>query len=112
MEPTDMMQILYMADLFKLLGDKTRLTIMALLYVQSMCVRDLVEILQASQPSVSQHLAKLRSHGLVKETRKGAWVFYSINTECTPLVAQVLQQLPTFKQVVERLEEPSVSVAN
>lgn len=112
MEPTDMVQILYMADIFKLLGDKTRLTIMALLYVQSMCVRDLVEILEVSQPSVSQHLAKLRSHGLVKETRKGAWVFYSINSECTPLVAQILQQLPTVKQYVDRVEVQSVSVAN
>ncbi len=112
MEPTDMMQLLYMADLFKLLGDKTRLTIMSLLYVQSMCVRDLVEILQASQPSVSQHLAKLRSHGLVKETRKGAWVFYSINTECTPLVKLVLEQLPNLKQHIQRLEDRTVSLAN
>ncbi|MGC5325321.1 ArsR/SmtB family transcription factor [Brevibacillus sp. SYSU BS000544] len=112
MEPTDMMQILYMADLFKLLGDKTRLTILSLLYVQSMCVRDLVENIQASQPSVSQHLAKLRSHGIVKETRKGAWVYYSINQECKPLVKQILEQLPNAKLPLNTTEGQGISVAN
>ena len=49
----DLMQVLFLSEVYKLLGDKTRLTIMALLQVQSLCVRDLVEILQTSQPSVS-----------------------------------------------------------
>jgi ArsR family transcriptional regulator len=100
MEATDLMQLLYLADVYKLLGDKTRLTIMALLHVQSLCVRDLVEILQASQPSVSQHLAKLRTHGLVKENRKGPWVFYSVNTECSPEVKLILQQLPDVSHMI------------
>jgi ArsR family transcriptional regulator len=101
MEP-DLMQVLYLAEIYKLLGDKTRLTIMALLQVQSLCVRDLVEILQTSQPSVSQHLAKLKTHGLVKENRKGPWVFYSVNTECPPAVKQILEHLPDMSHVVKK----------
>lgn len=101
MEATDLVQLLYLAEIYKLLGDKTRLTIMALLHVQSLCVRDLVEILQASQPSVSQHLAKLKTHGLVKENRKGPWVFYSINYDCTPMVQRILDQLPDVTQIIK-----------
>lgn len=98
---TDMMQVLYLSEIYKLLGDKTRLTIMALLQVQSFCVRDLVEILQTSQPSVSQHLAKLKTHGLVKEKRKGPWVYYSLNTECPPVIRQILQHLPDVSPIVK-----------
>ncbi|RNB83529.1 ArsR/SmtB family transcription factor [Brevibacillus panacihumi] len=98
---TDFMQVLLLAEIYKLLGDKTRLTIMALLQVQSLCVRDLVEILQTSQPSVSQHLAKLKTHGLVKERRKGPWVYYSVNSECSPQVKQILSNLPDMSTVVK-----------
>jgi len=98
----DLMQVLFLSEVYKLLGDKTRLTIMALLQVQSLCVRDLVEILQTSQPSVSQHLAKLKTHGLVKERRKGPWVFYSVNTECAPAVQQILSNLPDMSTVIKQ----------
>ena len=98
----DFMQVLLLSEVYKLLGDKTRLTIMALLQVQSLCVRDLVEILQTSQPSVSQHLAKLKTHGLVREKRKGPWVFYSVNPECAPEVKQILSTLPDMSRVVKQ----------
>lgn len=59
----------------KLLGDKTRLTMMKLLEKQECCVCELVDIFKTSQPSVSQHLRKLKDAGLVKENRKGQWIF-------------------------------------
>lgn len=107
---TDLMQVLYLAEIYKLLGDKTRLSIMALLQVQTLCVRDLVEILQTSQPSVSQHLAKLKMHGLVKEKRKGPWVFYSVNAECSPAVKQILEHLPDMSHVVKKKVRPTAKV--
>ncbi|RNB91484.1 ArsR family transcriptional regulator [Brevibacillus fluminis] len=111
MEGSEIVQLMYLADLFKLLGDKTRLTIMALLYVQSLCVRDLVEILQVSQPSVSQHLAKLRIQGLVKETRQGAWVFYSINSEHMPIVKMILDQMPDMQHTIKTVQNEQVKAA-
>lgn len=109
METTDVIQMMVLADLFKLLGDKTRLTIMALLQVQSLCVRDLVEILQASQPSVSQHLAKLKGQGLVKEERRGAWVFYSLNNDAAPVMKLILEHLPDVKPLVEKQQRVTLS---
>ncbi len=67
------------AQILKLFGDKTRLSMMKLLQTNECCVGELVEIYKASQPAMSQHLRKLKDIGLVKEKRKGHWIFYSIN---------------------------------
>lgn len=111
MEPSDMMCLLDMSELFKILSDKTRLAILALLHVQALCVRDLVMILQVSQPSISQHLAKLKAHGLVKENRKGIWVLYSINEDCAPIVKAILEYLPDLKHQVRELESRGLKAA-
>ncbi|MGN7308878.1 ArsR/SmtB family transcription factor, partial [Bacillus subtilis] len=55
-----MEQINEMAENLKLLGDKTRLTMMALLKDRALCVCDIVELLETSQPNASQHLRKLK----------------------------------------------------
>ncbi len=44
-----------LTEQLKLVSDKTRLTILALLKEKEMCVCDIVEILQTTQPNVSQH---------------------------------------------------------
>lgn len=94
------------AMVLKLLGDKTRLTMVKLLENNDCCVCEFVEIFQASQPSISQHLRKLRDVGLVKEDRRGQWIFYSINkdNEYYPFVEQVLQQLPNQEHKLKELE--------
>lgn len=94
------------AKLLKLLGDQTRLTIMKLLQAHECCVCEFVEIFKMSQPAISQHLRKLRDTELVKETRKGKWVFYSINLdhEDYPFVQAILEQLPGQDGLVTELE--------
>ena len=57
------------AKVLKLLGDKTRLTIVALLKQRECCVCEFLEVFEMSQPSISQHLRKLKDAGLLK--RKG-----------------------------------------
>jgi ArsR family transcriptional regulator len=69
-----------LAELFKLLGDKNRLQIVALLVERELCVCELVELLQTSQPNISQHIRKLKDAGLVKETRKGQWMYYGLQS--------------------------------
>lgn len=95
------------AALLKLLGDKTRLTMVKLLEHNDCCVCEFVEIFQASQPSISQHLRKLRDAGVVKEERRGQWIFYSINqeNECYPFIEQVLNQVPNQDMKLKELEE-------
>jgi ArsR family transcriptional regulator, arsenate/arsenite/antimonite-responsive transcriptional repressor len=85
-----------MAEDFKLLGDRTRLTILALLKVSELCVCDIVELLGTSQPGISQHLRKLKAAGLLNETRRGQWVVYSLNVKDTPHIQAVLDHLPDY----------------
>ena len=76
-----MIEIEKMVETLKLLSDKTRLTILLLLKERELCVFELVDILQTSQPNVSQHIRKLKDGGLVKEAKKGQWVYYSLTIE-------------------------------
>jgi ArsR family transcriptional regulator len=93
-----------MAEHLKLLGDKTRLTILALLKERALCVCDIVELLETSQPNVSQHLRKLKDSGLVAETRKGQWIYYSLNVENKPYIQAVLSCIPSLKEKIDRMK--------
>jgi ArsR family transcriptional regulator len=77
--------------LFKALADKTRLRTVLLLETHGeLCVCELTQALQLSQPKVSRHLACLREAGLVSDRRNGLWVFYSIPSTLPAWVRQVL----------------------
>lgn len=94
------------ANILKLLGDKTRLTMIKLLDSNDYCVCEFVEIFQVSQPAISQHLRKLRDVGLVNEKRKGQWIFYSLNkeNEVYPLLKSLLRHIPEQKEKLQALE--------
>ncbi|MFC4559933.1 ArsR/SmtB family transcription factor [Virgibacillus kekensis] len=96
-----------MVPVLKLLGDRTRLTIVFLLNRNPCCVCELVEVLEMSQPSISQHLRKLRDARMVTEERRGQWIYYSINKESSSygLVENVLELLPAQKEWMEKLNE-------
>jgi ArsR family transcriptional regulator, arsenate/arsenite/antimonite-responsive transcriptional repressor len=83
-----------MAELLKLLGDPIRLSILALLQEKDLSVTEITRLLGASQPNTSQHLRKLRSAGLIRETKRGQWVYYSLNLQDYPDLRIFLSQLP------------------
>ncbi len=58
-------------NFFKALGEPTRLRIVRLLAQKELCVCELEEILNISQPRISQHLKVLKQARLVKERREG-----------------------------------------
>jgi len=73
-----------MADMFKSLGDPTRLSIFSLLASHSekkLCVCCIAKKLGISQPAISQHLKVLKNVGLVDPNREGFKVHYSINKD-------------------------------
>ncbi|MHA7871368.1 MAG: ArsR/SmtB family transcription factor, partial [Hyphococcus sp.] len=65
-------------NVFRAIGEETRLRIMALLYMGELTVSELTGILGQSQPRVSRHLKILADAGLCERHREGAWVFYRI----------------------------------
>ncbi len=92
-----------MLESLKLLSDRSRLTILALLREQEMCVCDIVEILETTQPNVSQHLKKLKTGGLINETRRRQWIYYSLNLDDKPYLKEILAQIPSMKDRINVL---------
>ncbi|REE81576.1 ArsR family transcriptional regulator [Paenibacillus taihuensis] len=88
------------SESLKLLSDKTRLTILALLKHKDMCVCDIVEILKTTQPNVSQHLKKLKTGGIINETRRSQWIYYSLNVEDKLILKQIIDQLPSMQEQI------------
>lgn len=65
--------------LLKVLADKNRLRILKLLEKRKMCVCELALILGITQPSISRHLKKLKSAGLVGDEQEGFWTNYFLS---------------------------------
>lgn len=100
-----MEQMNEIAEKLKLLGDKTRLTMLTLLKQKEWCVCEFVDIFDMSQPAISQHLRKLKSQGIVNETRRGQWVYYSLNIEDKPYIQAVLNEMPSAQEVLTSMNK-------
>lgn len=65
-----------LADIFKVLGDPTRLRILHSLMHGERCVRDIADQIQMGQSAVSHQLRILRDAHLVQFRRDGKIVYY------------------------------------
>ena len=113
MQANQQLDLETVANILKLLGDKTRLTMVKIMADHECCVCEFVAMFEMSQPAISQHLRKLKDTGIVKESRKGQWVFYSLN-QMHPLYAYVLtviRELPEQKYVIAELEAKGKRIA-
>jgi DNA-binding transcriptional ArsR family regulator len=63
----------------KALSDDTRQRILEMLLEQELCVGDIVEAFDMSQPSISHHLSVLKQFNLVTSRKDGKQVYYAIN---------------------------------
>ncbi|CAN7517409.1 ArsR/SmtB family transcription factor [Rossellomorea sp. LjRoot5] len=101
------------ATILKLLGDKTRLTMVKILDTNDCCVCEFVEIFKASQPAISQHVRKLRDVGIVREKRRGQWIIYSLNrdSEYFPMIQSLLDHLPNQDFKLMELEEQGLRIS-
>ncbi|MGR6439791.1 metalloregulator ArsR/SmtB family transcription factor [Proteus mirabilis] len=77
-------------QLFKILGDQTRLDIVLLLKASGeLCVCDIYTALNLSQPKTSQHLAMLRV-GSFADSKQGKWVHYRLSPVLLPWVKSII----------------------
>tara|TARA_A100000171_G_scaffold48778_1_gene56724 strand:- start:225 stop:602 length:378 start_codon:yes stop_codon:yes gene_type:complete len=68
-----------LAEMFRLLGDPTRLRIVLTLLTETVQVGEIAERLSVSQSLVSHHLRLLRAARLVRHERKGREMHYRIH---------------------------------
>ncbi|TFH32881.1 MAG: metalloregulator ArsR/SmtB family transcription factor [Myxococcales bacterium] len=99
-------------ELFRAFADQTRLRLLNLLREGELCVCDLCEVLEESQPKVSRHLAYLRRVGLVSVRQQGKWKHYSIESNLGALqerliacVGSCLGEFAPLAEDRERLKE-------
>ncbi|MGR8935963.1 MAG: metalloregulator ArsR/SmtB family transcription factor [Gammaproteobacteria bacterium] len=112
--------MLNLVQLFKCLSDETRLRCVLLLQQRGeLCVCELTNALQLSQPRISRHLAQLRAHGLLQDRRQGLWVYYRIHPNLPPWALALLHESvtavandPLFAQDHTRLQNGAFSEAN
>lgn len=68
-----------LSELFKSLGDQTRLKILFALSRSEMCVCDIAALLEMSQSAISHQLRVLRNVRLVKYHKVGKVVYYALD---------------------------------
>ncbi len=80
-------------NLLGLLGDPTRVRLMALLAREELSVAELVFITGVPQSRVSTHLGRLREAGLVRDRKEGTSAFYSLAEQGMPDATRKMLEL-------------------
>ncbi|WP_148862172.1 metalloregulator ArsR/SmtB family transcription factor [Marinobacter fonticola] len=97
------------AGVFKALGDENRLATMLLIQQhEELCVCELTEALELSQPRISRYLAHLREQALVQDERRGQWIYYRLHPALpdwvlTTLRAAVDENAAFLEPMIDRL---------
>src|SRR5262249_39165712 len=91
--------------IFVALADPTRRAIFESLTRGEAAVKDLTARFDVSQPAVSQHLAHLKSAGLVRDRRDGRNAFYRVDPRgLEPLIDWITHYRAFWTERVGRLE--------
>ena len=90
----------------KALSDPNRVKIVKMLQHKMMCVCELTEALQISQPAVSKHLKILEEAGLVSFRKDGLWVNYLLSDgRSSPYAASMLGNIRHWLEDVQEIVE-------
>ncbi len=89
-----------LADTFRVLGDPTRIRLIAAMALSERCVGDLAALVGMSESAVSHQLRLLRATRLVRTRRAGRQIFYTLDDG---------HILALFQQGLSHVHEPSAS---
>jgi ArsR family transcriptional regulator len=84
-------------EIFRALGDPTRLRILTLLRAMELSVGELAHVLGQSQPRVSRHVKILIDAALIERRKEGSWVFLSLGAPAR--VAPVFTLLDRWAEI-------------
>ncbi|MCX5835100.1 MAG: metalloregulator ArsR/SmtB family transcription factor [Deltaproteobacteria bacterium] len=82
----------------KALGDETRIKIIRLLSEAKvdLCVCEIMDAIEDSHCNISRHLKILKTAKLVKESKQGKWVYFSLATPKDPFHESVLHAVSSI----------------
>lgn len=83
-----------LAQLFRALGDATRIKILFLISDSEMCVSEVAALLHMTEAAVSHQFRILRMNGLVRRKRYGKMIYYKLNDfHVNAIMAQGLEHI-------------------
>lgn len=80
-EQADLDSLQRLSELFKVLGDVSRMRILTALAGHELCVCELMQLLSMKQSAVSQQLRVLKAHRLVRYRKQGRSVYYRLDDD-------------------------------
>ena len=94
-----------MEQSLKALSDETRMLILKYLSKEALCICEFTELLDMSQPAISQHMRKLKQAGWICEEKRGRWTIWSLNEQqgLFGVLTTWLAMLPEPERTVETL---------
>ncbi|WP_223637032.1 ArsR/SmtB family transcription factor [Planococcus sp. 4-30] len=94
-----------METYLKAIGDQKRLLILKFLAKEALRICEFTDLLEMTQPAISQHMRKLKHAGLVWEEKRGRWTIWSLNTQHMqyPVLIHLLDLLPEPRRSIGRL---------
>ena len=72
-------ELINLSELFKILGDLTRIKIIWTLDNNEMCVCDIANVLNMTKSSISHQLSILKNAGIVRYRKSGKEVYYTLD---------------------------------
>ncbi len=82
-----------LAQVFKALADPVRLRLVSMIGAHQggeVCVCELAEAFELTQPTISHHLKVLREAGIIGSERRGTWVYYRLQPAALERTAALL----------------------
>lgn len=92
-EPLTDQQAEQIVPLLRAIADPVRLRLLSLVASHAdaeACVCDLNDAFDLSQPTISHHLKVLHQAGLLNRSKRGVWVYYSLNRSALADVGHLL----------------------
>jgi len=84
-------------ELLKVVAEENRLRILCILRKGEHCVCQVIDYLNLSQSLVSHHLKNLKDAGLIKDSKRGLWVYYSLTEKGEKVYSLLLEIEQTSK---------------
>ncbi|QMT17916.1 winged helix-turn-helix transcriptional regulator [Planococcus maritimus] len=94
-----------MGQSLKAISDENRMLILKYLSKEALCICEFTELLDMSQPAISQHMRKLKQAQWICEEKRGRWTIWSLNKEhgLFDVLVTLLAMLPEPERTVESL---------
>jgi DNA-binding transcriptional ArsR family regulator len=96
------------ARLFAILGDPTRVRLLAALGTSELCVCDLAAATGVNRSTVSHQLRILREHRIVRRRRDGKVIYYALDDDhVASLMAMGTEHIAEATEVADQAQEQS-----